>query len=55
LREDLYDNKIRQAQSASTSDEAYGLLKEATGVNLSIEHILFLATVLNKGGGDGNK
>lgn len=45
LREDLHDNLIREAQKAKTPDEAYGLLKEASGVIKSIEHMMFLSVL----------
>lgn len=49
LREDLHDNLIAEAQSADTSEKAYGLLKEASGVIKSIDHLNFLgADVLSK-------
>ena len=46
LTEDLHDNLIREAQKADTPDKAYGLLKEASGVIKSIEHMMFLSAVL---------
>ena len=41
LKEDLHDSLIESAQKANTPDEAYGLLKEASGVIKSIEHLQF--------------
>lgn len=45
LTEDLHDNLIREAQKAKTPNEAYGLLKEASGVIKSIEHMMFLSVI----------
>lgn len=45
LKEDKHDNLIKEAQKAETQDIAYGLLKEASGVMLAIEHMMFLSTV----------
>lgn len=55
LKEDRYEDLMRSAAKAETADRAYGLIKEASGVMLAIEHIMFLAAVLNRGGGNGNK
>lgn len=52
LREDLHDNLIEQAQDAKTPNEAYGLLKEASGVIKSIEHMMFLSVIPRE---EGNK
>lgn len=46
LKEDLHDNKVREAQKSETSDKAYGLLKEASGVMLAIDHMLFLSSIV---------
>lgn len=45
LREDLHDTILREAQNAKTSDEAFGLLKETSGVIKAIEHLMFLSSV----------
>lgn len=45
LKEDLHESIIRDAQSAETQDVAFGLLKEASGVMLAMEHMMFLASV----------
>lgn len=39
LREDVHDVLIREAQDAKTQESAYGLLKQASGVIKSIEHL----------------
>jgi hypothetical protein len=49
LKEDKHDSIIREAERAQTSDEAYGLIKEASGVMLAIEHMMFLSTVPTEG------
>lgn len=55
LREDLHDSIIRDAQKATSQETAYGLLKEASGVIKSIEHLMFLAvTSSNEGSKDTN-
>lgn len=41
LKEDLHDNLIEMAQQSNDPDTAYGLLKEASGVIKSIEHLQF--------------
>lgn len=48
LRENLHDNLIREAQSAKSAETAFGLLKEASGVIKSIDHINFLSVSLPK-------
>lgn len=45
LKEDLHDGLIRDAQNAETADTAFGLLKEASGVIKSMEHLMFLSAV----------
>lgn len=45
LKEDLHDTIVRDAQNAKTSDAAFGLLKESSGVIKSIEHLMFLSAV----------
>ncbi len=45
LKEDLHDTILRDAQNAKTSDVAFGLLKETSGVIKSIEHLMFLSAV----------
>lgn len=55
LKEDRYEELMRAAAKAETADAAYGLIKEASGVMLAIEHLMFLSAVLNRGGGNGNK
>ena len=39
LKEDLHGSLIKKAQSAETQDVAFGLLKEASGVMLAMEHM----------------
>lgn len=36
---ELHDSKVTEAEKANTSDSGYGLLKEASGVMLSISHL----------------
>lgn len=43
LKEDLHDTIIREAQKAESSDTAFGLLKEASGVIKVMDHIRFLS------------
>ena len=43
LREDLHNNLIREALKENTPDTAFGLIKEASGVIKSMEHMMFLA------------
>ena len=45
LKEDLHDNLIKDAQKAESPDSAFGLLKEASGVIKSIEHMMFLSVI----------
>jgi hypothetical protein len=45
LKEDLHESLIRKAQGAENSDNAFGLLKEASGVMLAMEHMMFLSSV----------
>lgn len=55
LKEDLHDSIIQDAQKAKSQETAYGLLKEASGVIKSIEHLMFLAvTSSNEGSKDTN-
>lgn len=46
LKEDLHGSLIKKAQGAKTQDEAYGLLKEASGVMLAMEHMMFLSATV---------
>lgn len=48
LKEDLYASLISKAQKAATQDEAYGLLKAASGVTLAMEHMMLLAATVPK-------
>lgn len=41
LKEDLHDSLVAEAQRARHAEDAYGLLKEASGVIKSIEHLQF--------------
>lgn len=43
LKENLHDNLVRDAERENTPDSAFGLLKEASGVIKSIEHLVFLS------------
>jgi len=49
LKEDKHDSLIREAERATSADSAYGLIKEASGVMLAIEHMMFLSTVPTDG------
>lgn len=49
-----HDSLIRDAQSENTIENAFGLLKEASGVKLAIGHIQFLS-VLPKSEGSQEK
>lgn len=53
LKEDLQWSLISDAQKAKTQDEAYGLLKAASGVTLAIEHLMFLSAVPTDEGSKG--
>lgn len=46
LTENLHDNLIRQAQQSDNAETAFGLLKEASGVIKTIDHIKFLSVSL---------
>jgi len=50
LREDLHDNIVRDAEQSKTQETAFGLLKEASGVIKTIEHLQMLAVVPSDGG-----
>lgn len=43
--ESKHDSLILDAQSKSTAENAFGLLKEASGVKLAIGHIKFLSVI----------
>lgn len=45
LREDLHESILTEARSADSQEKAYGLLKEASGVIKSIEHLKFRSVV----------
>lgn len=45
LKEDLHASIIEDAEKAKTQESAYGLLKQASGVIKTIEHLQFLAVV----------
>lgn len=45
LREDLHDSLIKEAQQAENAEVAFGLLKEASGVIKSVNHLQFLGVV----------
>ena len=49
LREDLHDNLVREAEQSKTQETAFGLLKEASGVIKTIEHLQMLAVVPSDG------
>ena len=46
LKEDLHDGLILDAQKADNADNAFGLLKEASGVIKVVNHLRFLSTTL---------
>ena len=46
LKEDLHDRLIEDAQGSDIAEKAYGLLKEASGVIKSIDHLSFLGAVV---------
>lgn len=50
LREDMHDNIVRDAEQSKTQETAFGLLKEASGVIKTIEHLQMLAVVPSDGG-----
>ena len=52
LKEDLHDSILKDAQNAKTSDVAFGLLKESSGVIKSIEHMMFLSASVPKDEGE---
>lgn len=41
LREDLHDNLVREAEESNSQETAFGLLKQASGVIKTIEHLQF--------------
>jgi len=43
--ESKHDSLIRDAQDEATIENAFGLLKQASGVKLAIGHLQFLAVV----------
>lgn len=51
LRVDLHDNLIKDAQSSTSQENAFGLLKEASGVIKTIEHLQFRAFIPTDEGG----
>lgn len=51
LREDVYDNLIRDAANAQNQESAFGLLKEARGVIKAIEHLQFRSVTPKAEGG----
>lgn len=51
LKEDLRASIIEDAEHAKSSENAFGLLKEARGVIRCIEHLQFLAVVPKDEGG----
>lgn len=54
LKEDLHGSLIKKAQSAPTQDTAFGLLKEASGVMLAMEHMMFLSSTVPTDEGSKN-
>lgn len=46
LKEDLHDGLILDAQNADNADNAFGLLKEASGVIKVMNHLRFLSITL---------
>ncbi len=46
LEIDLHNSIIQDAQQAKTQEEAYGLLKEASGVIKAVGHLQYMATQL---------
>lgn len=53
LTEDLHNSIIEDARKAKNAEQAYGLIKEASGVIKAIEHLQFRA-VTPKGDGSSN-
>ena len=52
IKEDLYENLLREAQKETTADSAFGLLKEASGVIKVIDHLWFLSVSIDEVGKD---
>lgn len=48
----VHDRKVADAEGAKSPDEAFGLLKEASGVTIAIGHLQFLAVPKGEGSGD---
>lgn len=49
LREDLHGSLIEKAEKAPTAEIAYGLLKEASGVIQSVDHLTSVAALSDEG------
>jgi outer membrane biogenesis lipoprotein LolB len=48
LQEDLHTSLITDAEKADSQEKAYGLLKQASGVMLSVSHLKSKAVVPKK-------
>ena len=48
IREDLYLNLLQEAGREKTADTAFGLIKEASGVIKTIEHMMFLTVSMGE-------
>jgi hypothetical protein len=48
LKEDLHDRLIREALDEKTAETAFGLIKEASGVIKTIEHLMFLSVSIDE-------
>lgn len=49
LVEDLHHSLVDKAEAAETQEVAYGLLKQASGVTLSVQHLVSLAALSDEG------
>jgi len=48
IKEDLYLKLLNEAGREPTADSAFGLIKEASGVIKTIEHIMFLSVSMGE-------
>lgn len=48
LKKDLRDNLIAEALKEKTPETAFGLLKQASGVTLALEHMMFLTVSMGE-------
>lgn len=51
LREDVHDNLVEKAEVSDGQESAFGLLKQASGVIKTIEHLQFRAVTPTDEGG----